>query len=83
MPFRVRDLDGPGDVRFTTFAGNLVHDGLADLGGVVFGSVEVGKRADFAVLEDDPLAVGAERLKDVPVWGTVLGGRVFQAPRAR
>lgn len=47
------------------------------------GSVEVGKRADFAVLEDDPLSVGAQRLKDVPVWGTMLGGRVFHAPRAR
>ncbi len=41
------------------------------------GSIETGKRADFAVLDADPLAVGAEGLKDVPVWGTVLGGRVF------
>jgi len=39
-------------------------------------------RADFAVLEDDPLEIGAERLKDVRVWGTVQGGRVFQAPAA-
>lgn len=45
------------------------------------GSIEVGKLADFAVLEDDPSAVPAERLKDVPVWGTVLAGRVFEAPR--
>ena len=43
------------------------------------GSIEVGKRADFAVLEADPLAVPARELKDVPVWGTVLGGRVFAA----
>ncbi|NBU26630.1 MAG: amidohydrolase, partial [Gammaproteobacteria bacterium] len=43
------------------------------------GSIECGKRADFCVLEDDPTEVGAERLKDVPVWGTVQGGRVFQA----
>jgi predicted amidohydrolase YtcJ len=41
------------------------------------GSIETGKRADFAVLEDDPLAVDPMQLKDVPVWGTVLGGRVF------
>ena len=46
------------------------------------GSIECGKRADFAVLEDDPLEIGAERLKDVRVWGTVQGGRVFQAPAA-
>ena len=43
------------------------------------GSIECGKRADFCVLEDDPTEVGAERLKDVRVWGTVQGGRVFQA----
>jgi predicted amidohydrolase YtcJ len=43
------------------------------------GSIEVGKRADFAVLDDDPLAVPPEALKDVGVWGTVSGGRVFPA----
>ena len=43
------------------------------------GSIECGKRADFAVLEDDPLEIGAERLKDVRIWGTVQGGRVFPA----
>lgn len=43
------------------------------------GSIECGKHADFAVLEDDPLKIGAERLKDVRVWGVVQGGRVFAA----
>ena len=43
------------------------------------GSIECGKRADFAVLEDDPTAVDPMALKDVRVWGTVLSGRVFQA----
>jgi len=43
------------------------------------GSIEAGKRADFAVLEDDPLVVGPADLKDVRVWGTVQGGRVFPA----
>ena len=41
------------------------------------GSIETGKRADFTVLDEDPLTAGADGLKDVPVWGTVLGGRVF------
>ena len=45
------------------------------------GSIDVGKRADFAILDDDPLAVAPEKLKAVPVWGTVLGGRVFEAPK--
>lgn len=46
------------------------------------GSIETGKRADFAVLEDDPETVGGERLKDVGVWGTVQGGRIFPAADA-
>lgn len=46
------------------------------------GSIECGKYADFAVLDDDPLAVAPERLKDVAVWGTMVGGRVREAPRA-
>ena len=46
------------------------------------GSIECGKRADFAVLDDDPLTIGAERLKDVRVWGTVQDGRVFAAAEA-
>ncbi|MEM7405212.1 MAG: amidohydrolase [Pseudomonadota bacterium] len=43
------------------------------------GSIEVGKKADFAVLEADPTTVAPEELKDIPVWGTVHGGRVFEA----
>jgi predicted amidohydrolase YtcJ len=43
------------------------------------GSIECGKRADFAVLEDDPTEIGGERLKDVRIWGTVQGGRIFAA----
>ncbi|MGE0422292.1 MAG: amidohydrolase [Reyranellaceae bacterium] len=46
------------------------------------GSIECGKRADFAVLDDDPLQAGAESLKDVGIWGTVQGGRVFAADGA-
>jgi predicted amidohydrolase YtcJ len=45
------------------------------------GSIECGKRADFAVLEDDPSTIGGENLKDVRIWGTVQGGRVFEAAK--
>ena len=43
------------------------------------GSIETGKRADFAVLEDDPTEIAPDALKDVRVWGTVQDGRVFAA----
>jgi len=43
------------------------------------GSIETCKRADFAVLEDDPTKVAPEALKDIAVWGTVQGGRIFEA----
>ncbi len=42
------------------------------------GSIEVGKWADFAVLEDDPFAVEPSKLKDIEVWGTVLGGVIHK-----
>ncbi len=40
----------------------------------LIGSVDVGKYADFAVLEQDPNDVPASEIKDVGVCGTVLGG---------
>ena len=43
------------------------------------GSLEPGKFADFAVLEEDPFEVPDERLPDIAIWGTVLGGRPRQA----
>ena len=46
------------------------------------GSIECGKRADFAVLEDDPMQIGPRKLKDVRIWGTMQDGRIFEAPPA-
>jgi predicted amidohydrolase YtcJ len=43
------------------------------------GSIETGKRADFAVLDDDPTTCDPAALKDIGVWGTVQGGRIFSA----
>ena len=41
------------------------------------GSIEAGKFADFAVLNDDPQTVPAIKIKDVGVYATVLGGKVI------
>lgn len=44
------------------------------------GSIEAGKFADFAVLDEDPFEVSPDGLKDIPVWGTIVGGHVHKAP---
>ena len=43
------------------------------------GSIESGKFADFAVLEDNPYEIAPEQLNKVRVWGTVVGGITFPA----
>jgi hypothetical protein len=43
------------------------------------GSLETGKSADFAILEEDPYLSDANELKNVKVWGTMQGGRIFDA----
>lgn len=43
------------------------------------GSLEAGKRADFAILADDPLTIDPMAIRDIDVWGTVLGGVAFPA----
>nr|WP_298522290.1 amidohydrolase [uncultured Halomonas sp.] len=40
------------------------------------GSLEIGKFADMVVLDEDPLACDPDRLKDIGVKATVLGGQV-------
>ena len=43
------------------------------------GLIEVGKRADFAVLDDDPYELDSERLREIGVWGIVFGGKPMPA----
>jgi hypothetical protein len=42
------------------------------------GSIEAGKFADFAVLEDDPATVAIDQLRDIEVWGVVFEGEISQ-----
>ena len=45
------------------------------------GSIEVGKHADFTVLDEDPYEVDPKTIKDIRVHGTVLAGE-FHSARA-
>ena len=39
------------------------------------GSIEAGKMADFTVLEENPLTVKPEHIKDIKIWGVVFAGK--------
>jgi predicted amidohydrolase YtcJ len=43
----------------------------------MMGSIEAGKVADFTVLHHSPLKVEAKNIKDIKIWGTVIGGNKF------
>jgi predicted amidohydrolase YtcJ len=47
----------------------------------LIGSLEVGKFADMTVLDHDPYDVAPETIKDINVWGTVLGGIPHPRPQ--
>lgn len=40
----------------------------------MIGSLEVGKYADMTVLSDDPYEVDPDTIRDIDIWGTILGG---------
>jgi hypothetical protein len=46
------------------------------------GSIAVGKRANLTILEASPLDVPPTWIKDIPIWGTMLDGRLQPAPAA-
>ncbi|MDP9370275.1 MAG: amidohydrolase family protein, partial [Chloroflexota bacterium] len=62
-------------IRLYTLAGARASFEEADKG-----SIEVGKLADFAILADDPASVEPNRVADVPIRATVIGGvTVYEA----
>ncbi|MFC7392864.1 amidohydrolase [Scopulibacillus cellulosilyticus] len=40
------------------------------------GSIEIGKRADFAVLESDPIDINPKDIKDIPIKATFIDGKI-------
>jgi hypothetical protein len=47
------------------------------------GTIRAGKKADFTILEQDPYEVGAENLREIPIWGTVFEGQPFPIKAVR
>ncbi|WP_394125908.1 amidohydrolase [Vibrio hepatarius] len=41
------------------------------------GSIEVGKKANFTILEQDPYKVDINKLKDIPIYATVFESKLF------
>ena len=50
--------------------------GMAD----ITGSIRAGKRADFTVLDEDPLICDPMHLRDISIFATVFEGTVFPLP---
>jgi len=40
------------------------------------GSIEIGKLADFAILEKDPTAVDPMTIKDIHILATIINGEI-------
>lgn len=47
------------------------------------GSIETGKWADFTVLAESPLDVEPMAIRNIAIWGTVIGGIKHEAPKAQ
>ena len=43
------------------------------------GSVQAGKKADFAIFGEDPTGVSVDLLKDMTAWGVMFEGKVHRA----
>ena len=55
---------------------------LLNMRAIVMGSIEVGKYADFVVLGEDILTVPAERIIDIPMDMTIVGGKIVHRREA-
>ena len=47
------------------------------------GSLEAGKLADLLILSENPTTAEPERINEIGVWMTMVGGRVGQCAQGR
>jgi hypothetical protein len=67
----------------TALEGITIEAARAIRQGDRIGSIEVGKEADFTVLESNPFEVDPSLWHDLDIWGTVSNGRVIPSEKAR
>jgi predicted amidohydrolase YtcJ len=59
---------------------NTIHGAYASKEESVKGSITPGKLADFVVLSEDPHTIDPEKIKDLKIVRTVVGGAtVYEA----
>jgi predicted amidohydrolase YtcJ len=46
------------------------------------GSIDIGKKANFTVFEENPITADPKRLKDLTIWGTVFEGKSHPIKRS-
>ncbi|SNS34879.1 hypothetical protein SAMN05421770_101607 [Granulicella rosea] len=54
---------------------NTINGAYNSLEENIKGSITPGKLADFVVLADDPMTIAADKIKDIKIFRTVMGGR--------
>ncbi|MEN8206932.1 MAG: amidohydrolase family protein [Pseudomonadota bacterium] len=46
------------------------------------GSIDIGKKANFTVFEENPISTDPKKLKDLAIWGTVFEGKAIPIEKA-
>ena len=73
-------VPGKGIDLYPALKMHTLGSAAANLEERIKGSISPGKMADFVLLNEDPFSVSTDRIKDIRVEMTVLGGKIAYAP---